>query len=136
MPQNLEQIANHLEFLGFAIEKTPGKDDVKPMLVAKSDKEPTLVIIELSPGWTFFRSNFGINKAASTAMDTAINKLSGVSDVVNPHYVVEDGKVTLRFDASYTGNYSKDVFGKFISNVLSDIKKMYRIPDVFKVFED
>lgn len=134
---NLEQMANHLEFLGYSVERTPAKaDGEKSLILAKHSQNPNVVAIEMQPGWTLFRSSFGINKPVSQAMDIAISELSRTTDVANPHYAVEDGKVNLRFDSSYTGNYSKDVFGNFFTTFLNDIQKMYRLPNVIKEFQD
>src|SRR3989344_8853245 len=95
----LEHIANHLEFLGYQIEKEPSENqDKKEVLLATSVKNHNIVGIAIESGIVILRSTFRVEKAASTQMDAAINLLSSKLDVCNVYYEIEDGKVSLRFE--------------------------------------
>jgi len=135
MSQTLQKIANHLEFLGYSIEMKDSKEPGNPSFTAKNSQYPNLFVWEWQPGFTLISSSFIIENSSSLEQKhAAVNELSGKVDVVNPYYEQENGKRLLTFSTYYTGEYSKELFGKFISVLHKDIGKMYNIPSVNKAF--
>jgi hypothetical protein len=135
MSQTLEKMANHLEFLGYSIQMNDPKAGGNPSFNAKHSQYPNFFVWEWQPGLTLIRSSFAVDSCSSLEeKNAAINELSGKVDLVNPFYEQENGKGVLRFETFYTGEYSKEVFGNFISVVHKDIDKMYKIPSVTKAF--
>lgn len=133
--KNLTAIKNHLEFLGYSAELTEVKrEDERNFLVAKHSKEPNFIAIEIQPNIVNFRSNFTTEKTKSSLMDSAINELGSKLDVANIYYEIEDGKAILRVDAVYTGEYSKDVFGRFFSLLNKDIAKIFLLESTKAAF--
>ena len=138
MSKLFDQMANHLEFLGYSVEINQPAEGEKPSFIARHSQYPNLFIWEMEPGITLMRSSFNIEKAYfPEEMDAAINELSKSVNIMNPNYVVNnDGKVVLQFDTVYTGDYSREIFGKFIAYVQNDIARMYRVPAVVKAFTE
>ena len=131
----LEHIADHLEFLGYQIEKElPQSQGKQEVLLATSVKNHNIVGFAVESGIVIVRSTFSIEKAVSAQMDAAVNLLSSKLDVCNVYYEVNDGKVSLRFESVFTGEYSKELFGKFLNYFSKDIDKMYLIESVNNAF--
>ena len=133
--KTLQDIKNHLEFLGYSVELQEAKKEGEMnMLLARHSKDSNFVAIEIQPNIIIFRANFQTEKAHSPQMDSAINELSSKMDVGNVFYEVEDGKAILRVDATYTGEYTKDVFARFFSLVNKDIGKIFLLESSKKAF--
>lgn len=135
--KNLGAIKNHLEFLGYTAELTEAtKEGEMNMLIAKHNKDTNFVVIEIQPNIVNFRANFTTEKSHSPQMDSAINELGSKLDVANIFYEMDEGKAILRIDAVYTGEYSKDVFGRFFSLLNKDIGKIFLLESSRKAFTD
>lgn len=133
--KNLNAIKNHLEFLGYKVELTEAKkNDEATFFVATHSKDANLVAVEIEPFLTTLRANFTTEKPHSSEMDSAINELCSKLDVANVFYKVEDDKVVLYVDAVYTGEYSKDIFGRFFALLNKDISKIFLLESTKKAF--
>lgn len=135
MYKKLDYIKNHLEFLGYKVEKPEVAEGAQASLLAKHNTEPNFWVVEINPNVLILRASFSITKPVSPQLDEAMNTLSATTDVSNPCYVVDDGQVTVRFDAPYTGEYSKEVFADFFSYLTKDVEKMYRIKSVMEAIQ-
>lgn len=133
--KNLNAIKNHLEFLGYTVELTEtDKEGERNFLIATHSKDANFVIVELEPFITNFRATFTTEKPYSPVMEKAINELAAALDVSNIFFQIEEGKAVLRIDAVYTGEYSKDVFGRYFALLIKDIGKIFRLESTKDAF--
>lgn len=137
MSKTVDQIGNHLEFLGYSVELINPTEGAKPLLVARHGQHPSLLFWEMDTGMMLVRASFTVNNSSSRELkDAAINEMSAVVNIVNPYYEVDtsNGNVSVIFHAFYSGEYSKEVFGKFVNLLNTDIEKTFRLPSAAKAF--
>lgn len=135
MSKTLEQIANHLEFLGYKIEKIePKKEGDKELVIATHAKNNNMVIFEMLPSFIMFRVNLTSERKPSTEMDTFLNDANKKFDVAKVFYDNEDDNAVLRFEAIYIGEYSKEIFGQFYDMFEKDQKRIVVLDNFSKIF--
>lgn len=103
-------------------------------LLAKHPKDSNFIIIEVQPNIFHFQANFVTEKTKSPEMDTVINEINSRFDVARVYFDVEEGKVVLHIESIYTGNYSKDIFGRFFSLLNNDIGRLFLLDNSKKAF--
>jgi len=135
LSSTMEQIANHLEFLGYRIDKkVPG--DKKPYFIAYHSTRNNLVVIQYEPNFIYFRTNLTSVKPPSSNMDAFVNKANHSFSVSRFYYdknEKEKGTI-LRFSAMYIGEYSKEIFGKFIDMYKRDQDMVRGMENFTKTF--
>jgi hypothetical protein len=115
----MDQIANHLEFLGYQIEK---KEDSS--IRARHDRWLNLIIDEETRGIlfsSFFRTN-DLAKIDKTGFLEIVNSLNAKSYVLRFY---ADKDYDLVMDALFPKFYDKVVFGNFIDGVNQNSLSVY-----------
>lgn len=109
----LQQMADHLEFLGYSTKKLDVGEE-REWVVAKHPTNNSLVFFELLPNFILFRASFSTGKKHSSEMDVAVNEANKSLNLAKFYYEVEDdGLVSVKFESIYIGDYSKGVFARF-----------------------
>lgn len=118
----LEDVKNHLDFLGYKTEiREAKKKGDKNLLLALHDQRNNIIIIDSSPNLLFLRINLSSNKKWNDEIPEYINNANKALNCARVYYEVEDGKVLLIFETVYTGPYSKEAFGQFFDLYDKDI---------------
>lgn len=138
--ENLEKISDHLEFLGYKLEKIKAKDnDAKDCIIAIHNQKNNVFIIAISPTMSLFKIQLSTKKKHVPAMDTFVNDANKalVFAKVYTELDSESKDVILMLEAMYTGNYNKESFAEFFECFQGDSNpRMYRIPGFEKLFLD
>jgi len=131
----IDDVSNHLEFLGYKTEiKRAQKDGEKDLLLATHDQRNNLLIFNLSPKVLLLRINLSTPKKWNDKMADYINKANKVFNCARAFYDIEDDRVTISFETAYTGQYSKDVFGHVFDLFNNDVTSIFSKVD--KNFDD
>lgn len=125
MNTTLEQIKNHLEFLGYIVEiiKPEGENKIWGA-TAKHSRDNSLIITEVAPSIFFFRAILTTERAPSPEADKYINEINSKSDVCRTYYTIENNLMILNLECIYLGDYNKLLFSKFIELMTGDHKRM------------
>lgn len=131
----LEQIVNHLEFLGYKIEKIdPTKEGEKIWGYARQSDRNTLAFLEMSPELILFKVSLVTKKQPSLEMDTFVNRFNMALNLSKFYYYVEDNNVVVRFEAIYTGGYLKEAFGQFYNLFEREQARLLSFENASKIF--
>jgi len=135
MNSTMEQIAKHLEFLGYKIE-TKVDSGGKPYFIAYNSTANDIVVTPYEPNFTFFQTTLTSVKSPSSDMDAFVNKANGSFYIARFYYETNEKikGTMLRFDAIYTGEYSKESFGKFIDMFRHDQDMIRSMGNYNKIF--
>lgn len=135
--KTLDQIANHLEFLGYKKEITDAKDDKdRPFLIAKHSSKYNIVGIQFDPNFIRFQISLTTEKRPTERMDEFIVGANRSANISQIYYDLEEGKVILRIGAVFSGDYSKESFGLFYDWFQGDVARLYSLKDYSKIFLD
>ena len=117
MSKTLDQMASHLEFLGYKIEKFKSEvEGVKEWLRARHPTKYTVAFFELQPNFVMFRISVTGERKPSAEMAAFLNNAnSRFLTATKQYYDVVDGFPVLRWQAVYTGDYVKETFGQFFT---------------------
>jgi hypothetical protein len=128
----LEDVNNHLEFLGYKTEiKEAKKKGDKRFLLALHDQHNNIIIFDSSPDLLFLRINLTSAKKWSDEIPEYVNNANKALNCARVFYEIEEGKISLVFETVYTGPYSKEVFGQFFDLYNNDIVIFSRVGDNF-----
>ncbi len=120
----LEQIMNHLEFLGYKIERRDYKNPGDKMLFIATHPEhynfTFIPLISQDSNFILFKLILTTDKSKSIEMDAAINRVNTAMFITRAYFQIEKGVAALRFEAVYMGEYVKDIFGKFFTQFGKD----------------
>ncbi len=134
MKNTTEEMASHLEFLGYTIQKPQKKEPKNPQIYAATHaKKWNLVFWEIAPELVMFQVSIAIAKKQTKEMDACVNRANEKLFIAKTYYYLADKKITLRFEAFYTGQYSKSIFGAFIDALLNDVQT-FRLQDSQNAF--
>ncbi len=132
MSKTTEQIQNHLEFLGYKIERvSPQKEGEKEFFQATNPNKFFFTYFEIFPNFVLFKISFNYKSKQSAEMDAAINVANLLMNINKVYYQTPDGDVVLRFEATYVGDYVKEVFARFFDYFERDQRICFD-NDVFK----
>lgn len=135
--QNIElkKMADHLEFHGYSIEKVD-LGNGREWILARHDNIHNQVFLELTPGFVLFRASFSTNKKHSPKMDVSVNEANMHLDFAKLYYEIgEDDLVTIKFEATYVGDYSKGPFARFQDIFHKEVDRLGQLEEL-KVFLD
>jgi hypothetical protein len=125
-----EKLKEHLEFLGYSFEVIPPTNDKgKPILLGKHPSEYKITFWELKDGVILFAVALSTKNKPSSALYEFANKANQIYLLARA--LVQDGDPTasLKSEALWIGEYSKDRFGVFIDQLRNDIRQLNGIKD-------
>ena len=119
------QIMNHLEFLGYKIERQDFKNPGDKMLFIATHPEhynfTFFPLISQDSNFILFKLTLTTDKNKSIEMDAAINRVNTAMFITRAYFRIEDGGVAaVTFEAVYMGEYVKDIFGRFFTQFGKD----------------
>lgn len=116
----MEQIGEHLEFMGYDLET------VKGVLFAKHEDEPNFIIGKSSSSevniTTFYSFTNSTKKKINELVLKAVNEFNRISDFASFYCELDPNtkNVQLIMKSSYEGNYDKKTFGSFFNKLKND----------------
>lgn len=135
----MEQMATHLEFLGYRIEKpkTLEKGD-KPLFWAYHNVNNNILVYENYPDFVYLITTLIAKKPLTSDMAVFANKATTSFDISNFHCGTDSATkmADIRFVAIYTGKYSKELFGQFLDFFRKDQDKIRYMENYEKIFLD
>jgi|GEM_PF-1365888 len=132
---NLKQIANHLEFLGYEIEKLSSAGE-REFIAARHAKDNNMVYWLVYPNFILFRTGLKTSKKPSPKMDDFINKVNKILEMSRVYYEMIDDNLTIQFEAVFSGKYNKELFGQFLDFFKNDQTRTCSFEDFNKLFID
>ncbi|MFZ1035603.1 MAG: hypothetical protein WAU61_05500 [Smithella sp.] len=133
---NMENIAKHLELLGYRIDKgnyltTNGK----PYFIAYSDYENNLIVEEKLPRFIDIGVVIYTEKPLSNDMKDFANRANSFFEISRMFFSISEKtkNADINFEATYIGDYSKELFGSFINIFKSDVNLIRTMNDYSKV---
>lgn len=130
--KELKQMADHLEFLRYEIEKLDIEGELE-WVAARHSVHNNYVFHEITPYFVLFQSGIKLEKEYTSAMAESINVINKVLNITKVYYEVLDDFPVLRIEAVYVGEYSKEKFARFQDLYEKDQTSMTQLED-FKVF--
>lgn len=131
MNKTMEQIANHLEFLGYKIETRV--DNNINYIFAGHPQNNDMIIWEMG-NMTVHRVNLASGKSFSDKMYKFFCDVNRNNSVSRFYFDIDGSQVVVRFHALYTGDYSKEIYGQFYSLFEGDQKKIYAVENYKELF--
>jgi hypothetical protein len=134
--ETLNQITNHLECLGYTIEKRePQQEEDKLVFFAAHSTHNNFIYFELMPNFIFFQVGLNCEKNQSPEMHSYINQFNTISNLVRSYSIpLQNGRALVRLEANYIGEYSKELFSQFYDLLEADQKRFTSLKDFEKVF--
>lgn len=130
-----EQIASHMEYLGFRVEKRDSqKEGVPPYFVAKSEDHGTFRIVPQAPYFVLMTVGILFKREPSPEMAEYMNELNSRLLVCRAWYEKADKGVVILFEAPYMGLYKKDQFLEFYNLIRNDRRAMHKDPACARIF--
>lgn len=133
--ENLKQMANHLEFLGYEIERLDSEGE-RELIAARHAKENNIVYWQIYPNFILFRTGLKTSKSSSSEIDDFINKINKALEITKVYYEIIDDNLTIQFEAIFNGKYDKEIFGQFIDFFKNDQVRMCSVEEFNKLFID
>lgn len=118
--KDVNNIKNHLEFLGYSTEFDTGEKDRITLIARHSDK-PNIICSSSKDGVIFLTSSWtGLKEINSIEQYKVLNKLH--TDSTLSQFVIKDDG-GLNIHSTFIGEYDKKRFGLFLDIFLIDINK-------------
>jgi uncharacterized membrane protein YvbJ len=133
--ETLKQMASHLEFFGYEIEKLNSESKME-IVAARHTKENNIVLWQIYPSFILFRTGLKTSKSPSSEIDDFINKINKILEITKVYYEMIDNELTIQFEAIFNGKYDKEIFGQFIDFFKNDQVKMCSVEEFNKLFID
>lgn len=133
--ENIKQMADHLEFLGYEIEKLDIEGE-REYIVARHVKNNNIMFWEMFLNFVMLKVSLTTKKKPSASIDAFINEANKKLDIAKIYYDIEDNILTLRFEAVYIGKYIKGNFGQFYEIFENDQKIACSLDSFSKLFFD
>jgi hypothetical protein len=131
-----EQFANHLEFLGYQLEKREPKEPGKPVLfLATHPKHWGSRFWEFEPYFVLFVTGIQSPRTFAPEMTSFLNKLNERMVISKAYCEGNDQGVVIKFESVYTGIYKKDLFSSFYEMKISDEQRLHQMEDCDKIFK-
>ncbi len=130
--KTLKQIADHLEFLGYKIEKLEMPND-RELIAARHEIHNNYLFHEVLAGVTLFQVSLSTGKKKDKKMDEVVNIANKNFLISRFYFDVEDDLVVLRIEAVYMGDYSKEAFARFEEQFKREQSQLIQFEE-FKIF--
>ena len=133
--KELKQMADHLEFLGYGIEKleTSG-DDKRENVFAQHPSNLDFTLLEVFPGFIILKVLMATKKKPSSEIDAFINDMNKNFIISKIYREIENETVYLRIESIYMGVYVKDLFVKFMDLNIRDHNQLRSSDDFTNLF--
>lgn len=133
----LKQVADHLEFLGYQVNKFETKEQTdKELMVATHLNNNNILFWEFLPNFVMFKISLTTGRKPSAKINQFINAANKKFNITRIYYDVEDSLVVLRLEAVYIGSYSKEIFGQFYEFFNNDQKSLNLLENFSELFLD
>jgi hypothetical protein len=123
MEQTLDKISNHLEFLAYTIKKIePDTEGGRQLILATHSDLHNFLFYEIAQDLLLFRVRLSTDLKISNEMLSFVNKANKSLNIARL-YIEEDeddNLVRIVYEATYMGEYSKNMFSRFFSLYQSD----------------
>lgn len=137
MTQVLDKFGNHLEFLGYKIEKIEPKEEGEVgIVIATHPQNNNIVFFEMMPNFVIFQVSLSTKKSPSSDMDAFLNNANKHFYISKLFYKVDANLAVIKFEAVYTGDYSKELFAQFYDLFEKDQNLLGSLDNFTKVFLD
>jgi hypothetical protein len=137
MNRTIDQIADHLELLGYSTErKGPQKAGEKYMVLVDHPTKVKFVALEFSPNIIWFQANLNTEKKVVVEMSDFANELNRNFLISKLFYDAVEGLAVIRFRAVYTGAYAKDIFGQFWEAIQNDLQQLFTLDGKARIFSN
>ena len=133
--ETLKQMANHLNFLGYEIEKLD-LDKNKEFIIARHSKNNNIVFWEIFSNFTLCKVGLKTTKKPTKEIDNFLNEANKALDITKVYYETEGNGLILRFEATYIGQYQKETFGQFYEVFEKDQQRFTLLDDFNNLLVD
>ena len=128
METTMTKILNHLEFLGYTIEKNEKKNtDDRQWYACAHPIHYNISCWEMRPSCVMFRmsirTDVGFQPKTFEYFNDANRRLTITKAFADKG---DEEHVLIRFEAIYTGGYEKTVFGTFMDDVQNDTQRLFK----------
>lgn len=139
MNANMDKFANHLESLGYKVEKLEAKNKGElDRMVATHSQKHSISILSIDNNISLFGIVFGTEKEYNPEMDNLMNEINKIIFGKASYSIDEETqKVIFKLVAPYTSDYKKEAFETFFNLFyLGATLQLGEIPNFKKVFID
>lgn len=135
--EKLKQMANHLEFLGYQIEKLEAtKEDKRETVFAGHPNNLNFTLLEAYPGFIILRALMSTKKPPSPEIDAFLNDINKSFVISKIYREIENNIIYLRIESIYTGDYIKELFGRFMDINIREHNQLRSLDNFIKLFVD
>jgi hypothetical protein len=129
----LEEIANHLEYFGYTIEKEEPENDTDRLTYhARHERRFNLRYFEMNKNFVLFQICFSTDIQPTPELSETINEFNRIGLLAKYYYTTNtEGFVLIYIEAMYIGDYAKTRFGLFYDMFETDHRKA-RESDAYK----
>ena len=124
----LDEIANHLEFFGYTIEKKEWKENPdKFTYYAEHEAYTNLRFFEIYKNFVIFQICFYRDELPTSALAETFNKLNRKSSLAKFYYTFDkdSSRLFVYTEAIFMGDYTKQSFGLFYDRFKADEKNAF-----------
>lgn len=135
----IDNVRNHLELLGYHVKRI-GKEKAGEINVfaATHPQRYDLIILEIYPNPVLVRCNLitktkKISKISNEVLEY-LNLANEKMGVYKVYANIDEKKLVLRSEANFAGQYDKETFGAFMSQIYNDELIFRSMEDYEKLF--
>lgn len=132
--KTIEQISNHLEFLGYKVEQRAPNENGRVLCIAKHATRNNVLYVNLSDNLIHFRVTLHSNKKHSVDMDVYVNKVNSALTTSKVYVDEEDDGINVNFETAYMGEYTKDIFAEFFDYLEDAQRQFYALDNFDSIF--
>lgn len=132
--QYLDRFTDHLEFLGYKIEKldTSPKDDFYSALATHTKNNNIALIAQKNIDLILFQIRLNFDKRVTTIMYEYLDEVNGRVDLARAYIDEESSQLILQ--THWTSTYDKKLFGEFLAMFENDQKILVSLPHFDKIW--
>ena len=125
----LDEIANHLEFFGYTIEKKEWKDDPdKFNYYAEHEVHHNMRFFEVYKNFVLFQICFYRDELPTATLAETFNELNRKSVLAKFYYTIDtdSSRIFVYMEALFMGDYTKQSFGMFYDRFKAEEKNAFQ----------
>jgi len=130
----LDEIANHLEFFGYTIEKKEWKDNPdKFTYYAEHEVQNNMRFFEIYKNFVLFQLCFYKEEVPTSALAETFNELNRQGVLAKFYYTLDkdSSRIFVYMEALFMGDYTKQSFGIFYDRFKAEEKNAFE-SDLYK----
>ena len=130
----LDEIANHLEFFGYTIEKKEWKDNPdKFTYYAEHEVQHNIRFFEIYKNFVLFQLCFYKEDLPTAALAETFNEMNEKSTLAKFYYTLDkdSSRIFVYMEALFMGDYTKQSFGIFYDRFKAEEKNAFQ-SDAYK----